>query len=183
MTSPGSNFIGDLFARTIHRLQGMSGVSWGLGRARDALMILKEAARHVLRHPVVGVAVAARSQDGRWLLIRRRDTGGWAMPGGTLEWGETLQSAVARELWEEAGVVLIGPAQLHGAYSKPERDYRFHAVTLVVTATVSEPRRAPDNSLEIADVRLFVEDDLPGSLSMQMTDMLADVRAARRVLE
>lgn len=156
---------------------------WGLSRARDIALILKEAARHVLRHPVVGVAVAARTQDGRWLLIRRGDTGGWAMPGGTLEWGETLQSAIPRELWEEAGVELLGPAELCGVYSGPERDYRFHAVTVLVTATVSAPRQAPNNPMEIAEVRLFPEAELPASLSMQMTDMLADARAARRVLE
>lgn len=156
---------------------------WVLKRARDLGLILKEASRHVLRHPVVGVAVAARTEDGRWLLIRRGDTGGWALPGGTLEWGETLTSAVTRELWEEAGVELLGSARLHGVYSKPERDYRFHAVTVLVTATVSSPQRAPHNAIEIADVRLFSEAELPSSLSMHMTDMLADVRATRRILE
>jgi 8-oxo-dGTP diphosphatase len=144
---------------------------------------LKEATRHVLRHPVVGVAVAGRTEDGRWLLIRRGDTGGWAMPGGTLEWGETLQSAIRRELWEEAGAELLGSAELCGVYSLPDRDYRFHAVTVLVTAKVSAPRRAPNNAMEIAEVRLFAEADLPAALSMQMTDMLADARAARRVLE
>lgn len=156
---------------------------WGLRRARDIASILKEATRHVLRHPVVGVAVAGRTEDGRWLLIRRGDTGGWAMPGGTLEWGETLRSAIRRELWEEAGVELIGPAELCGVYSEPERDYRFHAVTVLVTATVSAPRRAPSNAMEIAEVGLFSERELPASLSMQMTDMFADARATRRVLE
>jgi len=158
-------------------------VRWGLRRARDLALILKEATRHVLRHPVVGVAVAGRTEDGRWLLIRRGDTGGWAMPGGTLEWGETLRSAIRRELWEEAGVELLGPAELCGVYSRPERDYRFHAVTVLVTATVSAPRRPPNNAMEIAEVRLFAEGDLPAELSNQMTDMLADARVARRVLE
>lgn len=158
-------------------------MGWGLRRARDIALLLKEATRHVLRHPVVGVAVAARTEDGRWLLIRRRDTGGWAMPGGTLEWGETLRSAIRRELWEEAGAELVSPADLCGVYSGPQRDYRFHAVTVLVTATVSAPRQAPNNAMEIAEVRLFSECDLPTSLSMKMTDMLADARAARRVLE
>lgn len=158
-------------------------MGWGFRRARDIALLLKEATRHVLRHPVVGVAVAAHTEDGRWLLIRRRDTGGWAMPGGTLEWGETLRSAIQRELWEEAGAELLSPAELCGVYSDPQRDYRFHAVTVLVTATVSAPRQAPNNAMEIAEVRLFSERDLPSSLSMQMTDMLADARAARRVLE
>jgi 8-oxo-dGTP diphosphatase len=149
----------------------------------DAARLLREAARHVLRRPVVGVAVAAQAPGERWLLIRRRDTGGWALPGGTLEWGETLLAAARRELLEEAGVVYQGPFELCGVYSSPVRDYRFHAVTVLLRAQVSEPERAPMNSLEIADVRLFASSDLPSSLSLSMTDMLADARTGRRVLE
>lgn len=152
-------------------------------RLGDMFALVREATRHVLRHPVVGIAAAARTEDGRWLLIRRRDTGGWALPGGTLEWGETLSLALTRELFEEAGVELIGSSELFGVYSRPERDYRFHAVTILVTALVSEPRRAPKNPLEIAEVRLFAPSDLPPALSMGMTDMLSDVLGQRRRLE
>jgi 8-oxo-dGTP diphosphatase len=152
-------------------------------RLADMFALLREATRHVLRHPVVGIAAAARTEDGRWLLIRRRDTGGWALPGGTLEWGETLSLALTRELLEEAGVELLGPSELFSVYSRPERDYRFHAVTILVTALVSEPRRAPKNPLEIAEVRLFASSDLPPALSMGMTDMLSDVLGQRRRLE
>lgn len=151
--------------------------------SRDLFALVREATRHVLRHPVVGIAAAARTADGRWLLIRRRDTGGWAFAGGTLEWGETLTEGVTRELAEEAGVELLAPCELFGVYSRPERDYRFHAVTILVTATVTEPRRAPKNPLEIAEVRLFEAVDLPPALSMGMTDMLTDVLAQRRRLE
>ena len=158
-------------------------MSFRVPRPSDVFALVREATRHVLRHPVVGVAAAARTQDGRWLLIRRRDTGGWALPGGTLEWGESLAPAIARELAEEAGVDLIGTCQLFNVYSKPERDYRFHAVTILVTATVSEPRQAPRNPLEIAEVRLFASDELPSTLSMGMSDMLEDVRLGRRQLE
>lgn len=161
----------------------MSSAIWGRRLLPDAARILKEAARHVLRRPVVGVAIAAQTAGDRWLLIRRRDTGGWALPGGTLEWGETLANAARRELFEEAGVVHEGPFDLCGVYSSPVRDYRFHAVTVLLSARVKEPDRPPVNSLEIADVRLFVSADLPSSLSLSMTDMLADARAGRRVLE
>lgn len=151
--------------------------------ARDLFALVREATRHVLRHPVVGIAAAARTTDGRWLLIRRRDTGGWALPGGTLEWGETLAQGVARELAEEAGVDLLGPSELFNVYSRPERDYRFHAVTVLVTATVSEPSRAPKNPLEIGEVRLFEPEALPPVLSMGMTEMLRDVIEQKRRLE
>ena len=158
-------------------------MKWQLRNVGDAWGMLKEAARHVLHHPVVGISVAARTADGRWLLIRRRDTGEWALPGGTLEWGETLVQAAGRELLEEAGVSLESPLELCCVYSKPERDYRFHAVTVLVSAQVSEPSVAPCNPLEIVEVRLFASADLPAHLSHSMSDMLADVRAGRRVVE
>jgi len=158
-------------------------LSWRLPQARDVFALLREATRHVLRHPVIGVAVAARTPDGRWLLIRRRDTGGWALPGGTLEWGETTSQAAERELAEEAGARVLGPIELFNVYSNPERDYRFHAVTILVTTQVSEPDHAPRNPLEIAEVRLFAESELPEALSMGMADMLRDVRGGRRQLE
>jgi 8-oxo-dGTP diphosphatase len=125
---------------------------------------------------VVGIAAAARSRDGRWLLVRRMDTGEWALPGGTLEWGETLRAGIERELYEEAGVQTLELGELSGVYSDPKRDARFHAVTIVVHACVSEPHARPQNPLEIADARLFDESALPESLAHGMTRMLEDAR-------
>ena len=143
-----------------------------------AFRLIREAARHLLRRPVVGVAAAARTRDGRWLLIRRGDTGEWALPGGTLEWGETLKQSLERELLEEAGVRVEELIGLSGVYSAPDRDPRFHAVTVVVRVRVSEPEHPPVNSLEIRDVRLFADDALPDHIGMGMADMLRDARGS-----
>jgi 8-oxo-dGTP diphosphatase len=64
--------------------------------------------------------------------------------------------------------------RLVGAYSRPERDPRFHAVTIVVEATIAPPVRAPVNPLEISEVRLFERGELPSQLSHGMTEMLHD---------
>jgi 8-oxo-dGTP diphosphatase len=141
------------------------------------LGILKEFTRHILRRPVVGVAAAARTEDGRWLLIRRADTGTWAPPGGTLEWGETLRGCLARELEEEGGVTRFTFERVVGVYSRPDRDLRFHAVTVVALVRIEAPTKAPRNPLEIREARLFREDELPRGLAMNMDDFLA---AARR---
>ena len=145
--------------------------------------MVKEILRHLLRRPVVGVAAAARTQDGRWLLVRRTDADEWALPGGTLEWGETLRLAIQRELAEEAGVDVLELGDLLGVYSAPQRDPRFHAVTILIGATVTEPRQPPMNPVEIAEARLFRETDLPSSLAHGMSDMLADAHARRRAWE
>jgi 8-oxo-dGTP diphosphatase len=144
---------------------------------RSVLGVAKEIGRHILRRPVVGLAVAARTEDGRWLLIRRADTGTWALPGGTVEWGETLRSTFDRELEEEAGVTGAIFERVVGIYSRPDRDLRFHAVTVLVRALTKPPTRPPHNPLEIREARLFREDELPSPLALSMDDLLA---AARR---
>lgn len=144
-----------------------------------AFKIVKEIARHVLRRPVVGIVAAARTGDGRWLLVRRSDTGKWALPGGTLEWGETLRSAITREVFEETGAEVLSLGELLGCYSAPERDPRFHAVTLVVAVTVSEPGKAGVNPVEIREVKLFGEAELPPDITPGMADMIENARSKR----
>jgi 8-oxo-dGTP diphosphatase len=143
---------------------------------RGLFGIVKEAARHLLRRPVVGIAAYACTADGRVVLIRRGDTGEWALPGGTLEWGERLRSSIERELLEEAGVELVSLDEHPSVYSDPARDLRFHAVTVVVRARVSEPRRPPMNPMEILEVGLFEPDALPSPLAHGMSDMVEHAR-------
>jgi 8-oxo-dGTP diphosphatase len=145
---------------------------------KGVLVLLKEAARHILRRPVVGIAGAARTKDGKWLLIRRADTGEWALPGGTLDWGETLREAFTREMLEEAGVEGAVPGRLVGVYSEPTRDPRFHGVTVVVTCEIDRPTRPPVNPVEITEVGFFADDELP-VLAFGMSDMLRDAREAK----
>lgn len=137
---------------------------------KAALGVLYEVARHLLRRPVVGIAAAARTRDGRWLLVRRADTGTWAFPGGTLEWGETLRASLPRELEEEAGVESVRMGKVLGVFSRPDRDVRFHAVTVLVACEVDEPVGGPKNPLEIREARLFRAEDVPRPLAMGMDD-------------
>jgi 8-oxo-dGTP diphosphatase len=132
---------------------------------------------------VVGVAIAGRTDDGKWLLIRRGDTGEWALPGGTLEWGESLREGAIRETWEEAGVRVLELGELSGVYSRSDRDVRFHAVTVVLHARVSAPEQPPQNPLEILDVGLFADDGLPAELGMGMSEMLDHARRGERYWE
>jgi 8-oxo-dGTP diphosphatase len=144
---------------------------------KAAYGIVHEATRHLLRRPVVGVAAVARDAEGRFLLIRRGDTGTWGLPGGTLEWGETLTEALARELEEEAGVAAPRFVRVLGAWSRPSRDPRFHAVTVGVECRVDPPTKPPANALEIREVRLFAEQDLPRTLAFDMQDIVLVARS------
>jgi 8-oxo-dGTP diphosphatase len=137
------------------------------------LGILYEVSRHLLRRPVVGIAAVCKTDRDEWLLVRRGDTGTWGLPGGTVEWGETLRTALARELEEEAGVEEFTMDRVLGVWSRPDRDPRFHAVTIVVRCRVREPVKKPMNALEIRDVRAFADADLPKPLAMSADDYIA----------
>ena len=142
--------------------------AWGL---------VREVARHLLRRPVVGICAVAQTRDGRVLLVRRGDTGTWALPGGTLEWGEQLATALPREVVEETGARWVRMGRVTGIYSRPDRDLRFHAVTICVLGEVAEPLRGPRNRLEIREARLFAPPDVPAELAMANRDMLDDALA------
>jgi 8-oxo-dGTP diphosphatase len=147
------------------------------------LKIVKEVARHLLRRPVVGIAAAARTSDGRLLLIRRGDSGEWALPGGTLEWGEELRGAITREVFEETGATVLQLGEVLGVYSAPWRDPRFHAVTIVVAASVGEPDSARVNPVEVLEVALFRDSELPGNFSHGMADMVKNAASKTAVWE
>jgi len=146
---------------------------------RGVFVLVKEIMRHVLRRPVVGVAIVARDEGGRYLLVRRADTGTWALPGGTLEWGETLTACIPRELREETNAEALGEPKLVGVYSAPWRDPRFHGVTVVVECRVRAPDPRAENPVEIREARFFAEGDLPAEMAFGMKDMLDVVRLGR----
>jgi 8-oxo-dGTP diphosphatase len=143
---------------------------------KAAYGIVHELTRHILKRPVIGITAVARTPDGRFLLIRRADTGTWCLPGGTLEWGETLVKGLARELEEEAGVVEHEAVRVLGAWSDPARDPRFHAVTIGVECRVALPVKPPKNPLEIREAKLFAENELPKRLAFDLQDILAVAR-------
>jgi 8-oxo-dGTP diphosphatase len=136
-----------------------------------------------LKRPVVGIAAVARTPEGKIVLVRRADNGMWCLPGGTLEWGETLVTGLARELEEEAGITQHSVVRVLGAWSDPMRDARFHAVTIAVLCEVDPPAKPPKNPLEIREIKAFAPSELPEKLSFGMEDVLSAAQSDRTVLE
>jgi len=150
---------------------------------KSAYGIVHELTRHILKRPVVAICAISRTPDGKIVLVRRADNGMWCLPGGTLEWGETLTVGLARELEEEAGITRHEVTRVLGAWSDPMRDARFHAVTITVVADVDPPTKKPKNPLEILEVRAFAKAELPAKLSFGMEDMLLAAEHEQTVLE
>ena len=103
------------------------------------------------RTPALTVDCVAVDADGRVLLIRRGRPpfeGQYALPGGFVEVGETVEAACSRELEEETGIV-AQDLRLAGIYSDPKRDPRGHTVAVVFLTRFSESQplaRAGDDA-------------------------------------
>jgi ADP-ribose pyrophosphatase YjhB (NUDIX family) len=117
---------------------------------------------------------------GRIVLIKRKNPPpGWAIPGGFVDYGETLEQAVVREAREETSLDLVGLRQFH-VYSDPGRDPRHHTVTLVFTAQGRGEPKAADDAKEIG---LFTRDNLPEPIAFDHRRILEDYFAKRSARE
>ena len=83
--------------------------------------------------PFVTVDAIIETKSGVVLIERSNPPYGLALPGGFVDYGESLEEAVAREAKEETNMKLVGLRQFH-TYSKPDRDPRFHTIGTVFVA-------------------------------------------------
>lgn len=97
--------------------------------------------------------IELEGQPGRIVLIERRNPPyGWALPGGFVDVGESMEAAAVREALEETSLKVELQCLL-GVYSRPDRDPRGHTVSAVFVARAGgEPQAADDaKSLQIVD--------------------------------
>jgi 8-oxo-dGTP diphosphatase len=128
----------------------------------------------IFRHPVPGTSIIPILPDGRIVLIRRRDNGLWALPGGIVDWGEDIPNTIRRELKEETGLELVQIRRLVGVYSAPDRDPRIHSICVVVEADVVGDMKVQD-TLEVMEIQAFSPDSLPSEpMSHDHTQQLQD---------
>lgn len=85
------------------------------------------------------------------LIERRYPPHGWALPGGFVDVGETVERAAVREALEETGLEVTLRCLL-GCYSDPGRDPRGHTVSLVFVATAAGEPQARDDARNIGVV-------------------------------
>lgn len=128
----------------------------------------------LLKRPLVGTSMIPVLPDGRLVLIRRRDTGKWSLPGGIIDWGEDVYTAAQRELIEETGLTFLSAGRMVGVYSNPERDPRFHAICIALEVRVDGSFKILDQD-EVLEVRAFTVDELPtGNLAHDHDQQLQD---------
>jgi 8-oxo-dGTP diphosphatase len=114
-------------------------------------------------------------QNGSVVLIKRKNppySGSWALPGGFVEYGETVESAAVRETKEETGLD-VGLDGLVGVYSDPERDPRGHVVSICFLGQITGGELVADTDAE--DVKYFNLNEISEiDLAFDHRNILAD---------
>ncbi len=122
------------------------------------------------RNPFPTVDIIIEMSGGIVLIERRNEPFGWALPGGFVDYGETLEQATVREAMEETSLS-VSNLRLVGCYSDPARDPRLHAISTVYAATGEGIPRAADDA---ANLEIFPLSALPAKLCFDHAKIVAD---------
>ena len=126
------------------------------------------------RGMTLGVRGVVIDGSGSVLLIRHGYTPGWHFPGGGVEPGETTRDALSRELDEEAGIALDGPAELFGLYFSRHISWRDH-VAVYVCRQWRQARQPKLPNLEVLEARFFPPDALPDEATAGTRRRVAEI--------
>ncbi|RMG58427.1 MAG: NUDIX hydrolase [Deltaproteobacteria bacterium] len=125
-------------------------------------------------YPTVDVIIEV---EGKIVLVKRKNPPyGWAIPGGFIDAGERAEDAAVREAKEETGLD-VKLVDLLGVYSDPDRDPRFHTLSVVYVGRASGNPVAGDDAGEVG---LFDEKSLPEDIAFDHRKILEDYFAYKK---
>jgi 8-oxo-dGTP diphosphatase len=121
------------------------------------------------------IEIPGEKTPGVVLVRRKNPPHGWALPGGFVDYGETVERAAVREAREETGLDVQLVRQFH-VYSDPARDPRGHMMSTVFIATATgEPSGADDAE----EARAFAPDELPENIVFDHREILSDYLSSK----
>ncbi|GAM07826.1 ADP-ribose pyrophosphatase [Geobacter sp. OR-1] len=122
------------------------------------------------RNPLPTVDIIIETEHGIVLIERKNEPFGWAIPGGFVDYGESLENAAIREAREETSLEVSG-LRLLGCYSDPSRDSRFHTISTVYFGRGSGIPKAADDAKNLS---VFTLENLPAKLCFDHNKILQD---------
>ena len=122
------------------------------------------------RNPLVTVDIIIEVDGGIVLIERKNPPHGWALPGGFVDYGESLEAAAVREAKEEISLD-VGLTEQFYTYSDPSRDPRHHTVSTVFIAVAEGTPRGADDA---KTAQLFREHEMPSPVVFDHARILRD---------
>lgn len=122
------------------------------------------------RNPFPTVDIIIEYNNGIILIERRNPPFGWALPGGFVDYGETLEEAARREAKEETSLE-VHDLKLLGCYSDPDRDSRKHTISTVYVGKGHGTPQAADDAVNLS---CYLLDALPEQLCFDHARILSD---------
>jgi ADP-ribose pyrophosphatase YjhB (NUDIX family) len=123
----------------------------------------------IYQNPIPTVDIIIEIASKEIVLIERKNPPyGWAIPGGFVDYGESLEEAALREAKEETNLNVTLVKQFH-TYSNPKRDPRHHSISTVYIAKAKGIPKAKDDALEIG---VFNESNLPDKIAFDHRSIL-----------
>jgi len=120
------------------------------------------------KNPLLTVDIIIEIDEGIVLIERKNPPYGWALPGGFVDYGESLENAAVREAKEETSLDITLKKQFH-TYSDPNRDPRHHSVSTVFIASSSGIPKAGDDA---KNLNIFSQKTLPEPIVFDHQDIL-----------
>ncbi len=123
--------------------------------------------------PTVDIIIEITRHDGKRgivLIERKNPPYGWAIPGGFVDYGETLEEAAVREAQEETSLNIRLKQQMH-TYSEPDRDPRQHTIS---TVYIAEAEGTPVAQDDAKNTGIFTEEEIVFPLAFDHRAILTD---------
>ena len=122
--------------------------------------------------PTVDIIIELIDQPNRPIVLieRKNEPFGWAIPGGFVDYGESIETAAIREAEEEVSLKVKLIEQFY-VYSDPERDPRQHTLAIAFIATATGKPVAADDAKSLG---VFNQWDLPQNLCFDHDQIMAD---------
>jgi len=133
--------------------------------------------KQTYRNPLVTVDIIIEINDKIVLIQRANPPYGWALPGGFVDYGESLESSAIREAKEETSLEVTLQEQFH-TYSDPDRDPRHHTVT---TVFIGKGIGTPNPADDAKRVGLFTRNHLPEPIVFDHRKIIGDYFLYREV--
>ncbi|UCD33774.1 MAG: NUDIX hydrolase [Desulfobacterales bacterium] len=122
------------------------------------------------RNPLVTVDIIIELEGKIVMIERANPPYGWALPGGFVDYGESLEASAVREAREETSLSIQLEEQFH-TYSSPDRDPRHHTITTVYIAT---GKGIPKSADDAKNVGVFSQNELPAPIVFDHEKIIID---------